>query len=181
MTDLRFERTEYMIQTAFLDLLKTNSFNEISIAQLAKKSMIDRTTFYAHYQNLSELAIELIARNLAPFKVAFATSAKKQKWNQNFDSYTFFTSELIHYLINHREDLLEIRSLPLGTNSFDLQLRKLCTTTYAKFTHLSTNDFTVFLLVNLAMSNLDFVLEHQRIPSKTELQQGLKKMEELIY
>src|SRR5699024_11262330 len=142
--------------------------------------MIDRTTFYAHYENLYELAEELIEKNLAPFTIAFETSEKKQKWDRNFDSYSFFTSELIHYLINHREELMKVRSLPLGTNGFDAQLRNLCATTYAELTRLSKNDFTVFLLVNLAMSNLDFVIEHQRIPSKAELQQGLKKMEEFL-
>lgn len=37
MADLRFERTEKMIQLAFLELLKHTSFNEISIAKQPKQ------------------------------------------------------------------------------------------------------------------------------------------------
>lgn len=69
MADLRFERTEQMLQQSFLKLLETTPFHDISIAKLAKKSLIDRTTFYAHYENIYELAEKLIDQYLEHFAV----------------------------------------------------------------------------------------------------------------
>lgn len=108
MADLRFERTEHMIQLTFLKMLETMTLNEISIAKLAKESLIDRTTFYAHYDNIYELAKTLIDRNLDPFIVAFSEADKQRRRDKNFDSYSFFTEQLVDYLINHRQELFQI-------------------------------------------------------------------------
>lgn len=179
MADLRFERTEQMIQLNFLKLLDTTNFNDISIAKLAKASLIDRTTFYAHYNNIYELAENLVEQNLAPFKAALSESRKKRR-DRNFDNYSFFTHELVDYLITHRLELLKIRSLQLGTKSFDQQLRSFFSDIYAEITRSSKNDFTIYLLVNLAMSDLDFVLENERVPTRNELQQSFNKIDTFI-
>lgn len=179
MADLRFERTEKMLQLSFLELLKTSSFNEISIAKLAQASLIDRTTFYTHYENLSELADTVIQETLAPFSAAFSTSQQLQQ-QQNFDNYSFFSHELVDHLLTHRVEIEAVRSIPLGTNSFDHRLRQLFTQIYTSLLNLPATDFTIFLLVNLAISNFDFILQNQRIPSKKELRSGLKRMEHFL-
>lgn len=179
MADLRFERTEKMIQLAFLELLKHTSFNEISIAKLAQASLVDRTTFYAHYENLYELADTVVKQTLAPFIAAFSES-EQQKHNKNFDNYSFFSHELINHLLSNKEEIELVREIPLGTKGFDQRLRKIFTQTYTSFLNLPATDFTIFLLVNLAISDFDFILENQRIPSKKELQTGLKRMEHFL-
>ncbi len=180
MADLRFERTEKMIQLNFLKLLETTSLNDISIARLAKASMIDRSTFYAHYDNVFELAEQLIDDNLAYFSKAFEQSVQKRKWEKNFDSYSFFTEELVTYLTHNRHEIQLLRSLNLGINSFDQKLRRLFSQVYAQLLDLSTTDFIIFLLVNMALSDFEFVLENQRVPSKTELKNGLQKIVEFL-
>lgn len=179
MADLRFERTEKIIQLAFLELLKTTPYEKISIAKLAQVSMVDRTTFYAHFENLSELADTLIENALAPFVAAFLES-KEQKTNRNFDSYTFFSHELVDHLLSNRSQIETVHELPLEANSFDHRLRKLFTDTYTTFLKLPETDFTIFLFVNLAMANFDFILKNSRVPSKKELQLGLKRMESFL-
>lgn len=48
-TDLRVRKTRHQIREALLDLLEEQSFENITISQLAKKAMISRSTFYDHY------------------------------------------------------------------------------------------------------------------------------------
>lgn len=147
MADLRFARTEKMLQLAFLKLLESTPYHEISIAKLAQESLIDRTTFYAHYDNLAELAEELIRQELAPFHHALSTRQDLQQ-KQNFDNYSFFSHELLSHLLTDRQQITLLRELPLGSNSFDRQLRGIFTQTYAKILQVPASDFTVFLLDN---------------------------------
>ncbi|QOV20304.1 TetR/AcrR family transcriptional regulator [Blautia liquoris] len=180
MADLRFERTEQMLQQSFLKLLETTPFHDISIAKLAKKSLIDRTTFYAHYENIYELAEKLIDQYLEHFADAFEQNIKKREQEKKFDSYSFFDEELTAYLIGNRKKIMLVRALNLGMNSFDAKLRSLFKREYAKTLNVSENAFTIYLVVNLAMSNIDFILEKQRVPSKKELKKGLIKIEEFL-
>lgn len=180
MADLRFERTEQMLQLNFLKLLETTPFNDISIAKLAKASLIDRTTFYAHYENIYELAEQLIDQYLEHFAKVFEQNIKKRKQEEKFDSYSFLDEELNAYLVENRKKIMLVRALNLGINSFDAKLRRLFKSEYVEALNIPENEFTIYLLVNLAMSNMDFTLEKQRVPSKKELKEGLVKIEEYL-
>lgn len=50
-TDLRIIKTRRQIQTAFLNLLKENKFDTISVSQITQEAMISRSTFYDHYED----------------------------------------------------------------------------------------------------------------------------------
>lgn len=112
---------------------------------------------------------------LAPVATAISAS-KRQRNNQDFDSYSFFSHDLVDFLAANRTEILLVRELPLGTHSFDQQLRALFAETYATFLNLPTDDFTIYLFVNLAISDFDFILHNQRVPKKAELQAGIQKM-----
>lgn len=83
-------------------------------------------------------------------------------------------------MIGNRKKIMLVRALNLGMNSFDAKLRSLFKREYAKTLNVSENAFTIYLVVNLAMSNIDFILEKQRVPSKKELKKGLIKIEEFL-
>ena len=44
------------IERVFIDLLQTKELGEISVSELCKKAGLNRTTFYANYQDVYELA-----------------------------------------------------------------------------------------------------------------------------
>ncbi|CRH88990.1 DNA-binding transcriptional repressor FabR [Chlamydia trachomatis] len=54
-TDHRRERTKKAIEQAMVDLLKHQSFDEISTSQLAKTAGISRSSFYTHYKDKYEM------------------------------------------------------------------------------------------------------------------------------
>lgn len=54
-TDLRVRRTKYAIKQAFYTLLEEKPFEKITISDIAKEAMINRGTFYLHYQDKYDL------------------------------------------------------------------------------------------------------------------------------
>lgn len=63
-SDLRVRRTEMMLQQSFMDLVVEVGFNAITVQMLAERAMINRATFYRHYDDIFDLA-EKIYLNLA--------------------------------------------------------------------------------------------------------------------
>lgn len=51
--DKRFQKTEYLIKKTFFDMVKNNE--KITVSNIAKKSNIDRKTFYLHYSSIEDL------------------------------------------------------------------------------------------------------------------------------
>lgn len=59
-TDRRTITTKTQIKDALLILLKSTSYNRISVSLLCKQAQITRPTFYLHYQNLNEVLDEIL-------------------------------------------------------------------------------------------------------------------------
>lgn len=54
--DIRIEKTERAIKQAFLDLRDQKPLEKIKIKELCEKACINKSTFYAHYQDIYALA-----------------------------------------------------------------------------------------------------------------------------
>lgn len=59
--DRRTLYTQEVIKNALLELLNQRAFNKISVSRLCEQAEITRTTFYSHYNNISEVLDVLIA------------------------------------------------------------------------------------------------------------------------
>ncbi|MBS9335344.1 TetR/AcrR family transcriptional regulator [Fructobacillus sp. M1-13] len=53
--DMRFEKTEHALKSAFIDLLTTKGFDKISVKMIIDQAGINRSTFYAHYLDKFDL------------------------------------------------------------------------------------------------------------------------------
>ncbi|HHY60627.1 MAG TPA: TetR/AcrR family transcriptional regulator [Clostridia bacterium] len=53
--DLRVQRTKKLIQQAFYECVKEKGFEKTTVSDIAKKAMINRATFYLHYQDKMDL------------------------------------------------------------------------------------------------------------------------------
>ncbi len=65
--DLRVIKTKKNIRDAFLELRKKHSLDEIKVNALCEKAMVNKTTFYNHYQDVYELSDELETEVLDSF------------------------------------------------------------------------------------------------------------------
>lgn len=52
-------RSKALIRKAFLDLLETSTFSDITVTDIVKKADINRATFYAHYSCIRDIALEI--------------------------------------------------------------------------------------------------------------------------
>ena len=59
-TDLRIVKTNKALYEALLLLMKEKTFEEIKISDLCQKALINRSTFYAHYNDKYELLITMV-------------------------------------------------------------------------------------------------------------------------
>lgn len=72
--DLRYRKTERLIQQTFRELLKEKEYFQISIQELASRAEINRNTFYLHYPSMDALLLKMqtdvINRFLEPIREA---------------------------------------------------------------------------------------------------------------
>ena len=54
-TDLRIQRTHKFLQEAMIELITEQGFDAITVGDIAERAMINRTTFYRHYQDKYDL------------------------------------------------------------------------------------------------------------------------------
>ena len=55
MADLRTKRTEKAITDAFIKLVNQSSFKEVTVSMIAAEAMINRQTFYRHFEDKYQL------------------------------------------------------------------------------------------------------------------------------
>lgn len=176
MADYRYERTDADIQRAFIRALATTGFEKLTVSQLAQASLVDRSTFYAHYPSIYELAETVIERQVAVIDHALWASRTANAATR----YQLFSSDLVTHLVANAATISQIRLIPLGTASYDAQCRQSFTRYYQQAAGVAPDSFTSYLFVNMAMSDLDFVLAHRRAPERAELQVGMQKIEQVL-
>ena len=65
--DLRVQKTKRAIRQAFADMICEMEYADISVKELCERAMINRKTFYLHYESLDDLLQELQDRIAANF------------------------------------------------------------------------------------------------------------------
>ena len=58
--DLRVIKTNNVLYEALVDLLKEKTFEEIKVSDICTKALVNRSTFYAHFNDKYELFISLL-------------------------------------------------------------------------------------------------------------------------
>ena len=58
-TDLRIRRTHHFLQKAMIELIMEKGFEAITVGDLAERAMINRATFYRHYQDKYDLVVKI--------------------------------------------------------------------------------------------------------------------------
>lgn len=58
-TDLRIIKTKKAIRAAFTELMSQKPIDEITVSDVAEEALINRKTFYAHYDGVHEIVAEM--------------------------------------------------------------------------------------------------------------------------
>ncbi len=94
--DLRIIKTKKNIYETFESLMKNHSFEEIKVSDICTLAMINRSTFYAHYNDKYELLEEYI-NNMKDL------ISKELEKNTNITNSKEYYLEMIKLLLNHIE------------------------------------------------------------------------------
>ena len=73
------EQTKEWIIEAFIDLLKTKSFEEIKTTEICKKAQVSRNTFYRKFNSKNDI-VEKIADNLIANYISQIQSKSPEKF-----------------------------------------------------------------------------------------------------
>ncbi len=58
-TDLRIRRTHKFLQDAMIELIAEQGFDALTVGDIAERAMINRATFYRHYQDKYDLVAKI--------------------------------------------------------------------------------------------------------------------------
>ena len=99
--DLRVIKTKKILYETLIELMKTKTFEEIKVSDICTKALINRSTFYAHYDDKYELLLEFINS----LKEEFINELSKNKNILNTREYYL---EMIRLFLDHIENKKDI-------------------------------------------------------------------------
>lgn len=108
-TDLRVVKTKKILFNSLLNLMRRKNFEKIKISDICEESLVNRSTFYAHYDDKYELLIDL-------FEERKLSLLKDFEDNENKAFSKEYLMELLSILIDHIEENKEIYSAILANN-----------------------------------------------------------------
>ena len=91
--DLRVVRTKRNIKKAFIELAKNETYQKICVKDLCDIAMINRNTFYLHYQNKDDLVREMVDETI---NILFLYINKKLS-DKRHKIYLIFTNSFIYH------------------------------------------------------------------------------------
>ncbi len=114
-TDLRIIKTKQNIKQTFLEIMKKKPVEKITVTEIAAKALINKGTFYLHYQDVYALYDEIMTDAVCEFcnSIDF--------YNDFFDAPTVFTEKILNAIKNYpfekeftqREKVLNSPPLPM--------------------------------------------------------------------
>lgn len=96
-TDLRILKTKKNIYSTFEELMKCHAFEEIKVSDICNNAMINRSTFYAHYDD----KFELLAEYINTLKDMLSNELSK---NENIKNSKEYYLKMIEIVLDHIEN-----------------------------------------------------------------------------
>lgn len=100
-TDLRIIKTKRALFDALINLMKNKSFEEIKVSDICTEALVNRSTFYAHYNDKYELLMDYINT----LKTSLIDALSK---NSNIHNTKAYYMELIKILLDHIDERKDI-------------------------------------------------------------------------
>ena len=102
--DLRVVKTKKNIREAFLELRSKNTLEKIKVTELCKLALINKTTFYNHYQDIYALSEEIENETISSIMNNF------QHLNNLFSNPDAFMKGLYYAFKSHEEVIVTLFS-----------------------------------------------------------------------
>lgn len=100
-TDLRVIKTQNLLYQTLVDLLKDKPFEEIKVSDICSTALINRSTFYAHYND----KYELLSSYINSLKDALTKELEK---NENISTSKEYYMEMIKLFLDHIDEKKDV-------------------------------------------------------------------------
>lgn len=107
--DLRIIKTKKVLYMALVDLMREKTFEEIKVSEICARALVNRSTFYAHYEDKYEFLVDF----LDTFKDSLTSYLDTNDNNLNTKEYYM---EMLKLLLTHIEDKKNIYSAIMVNN-----------------------------------------------------------------
>jgi len=121
-TDLRVMRSKQAIRTAFLHQLEERGYNAITIQGLTEEAMINRNTFYLHYENKQMLMLATSDECLHQLESRLKSIEKPLPNPASVENWLRALIEMIFRCVD--EDFLCYRAFLHACGNFSVRLQK---------------------------------------------------------
>ncbi len=108
-TDLRILKTKKSLYASLLELLENHTFEEIKVSEICSKALINRSTFYTHFEDKYSLLDSLIK----DLKTNLVSGLRE---NKNISNSKEYYLEVINILLTHVEKEKNFY-IPIVTNN----------------------------------------------------------------
>lgn len=136
--DLRIDRTQKMIKDSFVQLIAEMGYENISITDISKRAMINRKTFYAHYESKQRLYQELIIQLIGSLDMNLKSDTKRSVKNIDFEALNQEVRRLLTSLVRRRDVVCILFNDPTS-DYFEKQLEYILTRNFFSFFSHSAN------------------------------------------
>ncbi len=89
----RFQETELAMETVLLKLMEHHSFEDITVRMICEKADVNRSTFYAHFQDIYDMLEKMEHHLHEKLMLEFQKMDHSRR--------QLFTSESFHYFLEH--------------------------------------------------------------------------------
>lgn len=101
--DLRIIRSKKMIKEAFINLVEEKGYENITIKDISDKAMINRKTFYSHYESVNALFLDILKEHVDVLLESFRYDYVAEEGQTNIEAVTKEMRMIIeHISINKR-------------------------------------------------------------------------------
>lgn len=107
--DLRVVKTRKALYVALIDLMKELPFEEIKVSDICSKALVNRSTFYAHYEDKYELFQEFIKELKNSLELALLA-------NKNINNIKEYYMEMLKLFLNHIDEKRDIYLAVIANN-----------------------------------------------------------------
>lgn len=135
--NIRMTRTRKSLIEAFIELANEKDFEKITVLDLAERAMVNRATFYAHFQDKYELIGAIISES--------ATSMIEKR-----------TEEIVQF------NLQSLQQLVLAVCDYHQHLKERCKRSYTSIAPLLKEQMLEALKLYLSKSLVDIYTESER-------------------
>ncbi len=114
--DLRIVKTRNLIYQTLLELMKEKTFEEIKVSDICSKAMINRSTFYAHYEDKYELLVDFLSN----LKEEFVSELNKGN-KENFSIREYYI-RLISLFLDHIDSKRDVYTAIMVNNRSSIMM-----------------------------------------------------------